>query len=178
MPPGGINFPKRSTGTRTGGNTMRPCGNGAMYRSAQRRCGVRIIISTLWYAWRSAALFGPGDRDMSEVARRVRPGCHFRAIGLNINDDTTNAGLCAEPAVPYATGPRCAGLLYAQSVWVEPLTRRNARPITLVVDSTGLRVHGGRDWMREKHGLPKTVKHGEGTISALPRKVLRSSSHA
>jgi len=27
--------------------------------------------------------------------------------------------------------------------------------MTLVVDSTGSRVHSGRDWMGEKHGLPK-----------------------
>ena len=26
------------------------------------------------------------------------------------------------------------------------------------MDSTGLRVHGGREWMREKHGLPKARK--------------------
>lgn len=31
-------------------------------------------------------------------------------------------------------------------------------PITLIVDSTGLRVHGGRDWMAEKHGLPRSRK--------------------
>ncbi len=31
-------------------------------------------------------------------------------------------------------------------------------PITLVVDSTGLRIHGGRDWMREKHGTTNARK--------------------
>lgn len=30
--------------------------------------------------------------------------------------------------------------------------------MTLIVDSTGLRVDGRCDWMREKHGLPKTRK--------------------
>ncbi|WP_065335409.1 transposase [Tritonibacter mobilis] len=31
-------------------------------------------------------------------------------------------------------------------------------PITLIVDSTGLRVHGGRDWMAEKHRLANARK--------------------
>ncbi|WP_425465473.1 transposase [Palleronia caenipelagi] len=30
--------------------------------------------------------------------------------------------------------------------------------ITLIVDSTRLRIHGGRDWMSEKHRLPKARK--------------------
>ncbi|OSP53660.1 IS5 family transposase [Pseudoruegeria sp. SK021] len=39
-----------------------------------------------------------------------------------------------------------------------PTARATTGPITLIVDSTGLRVHGGRDWMEEKHGLPKHRK--------------------
>lgn len=38
-------------------------------------------------------------------------------------------------------------------------TRTASVPIALVVDSTGLRVHGGREWKREKHGLPKARKN-------------------
>lgn len=38
---------------------------------------------------------------------------------------------------------------------IAPDTRTANGPITLIVDSTGLRVYGGRDWMQEKHGLPK-----------------------
>ncbi len=38
---------------------------------------------------------------------------------------------------------------------IAPDTRTVSGPITLIVDSTGLRVHGGRDWMQEKHGWPK-----------------------
>jgi hypothetical protein len=41
---------------------------------------------------------------------------------------------------------------------VRAAVRTSSGPITLIVDSTGLRVHGGRDWMKEKHGLPKTRK--------------------
>lgn len=36
--------------------------------------------------------------------------------------------------------------------------RRASGAITLIVDSTGLRVHGGRDWMREKHGASNLRK--------------------
>ncbi|MDU9007068.1 transposase [Sedimentitalea todarodis] len=50
----------------------------------------------------------------------------------------------------YSTLSRRAPLLE-----IAPDTRTASGPMTLVVDSTGLRVRGGRDWMREKHGLPK-----------------------
>ncbi|MEP3330505.1 IS5 family transposase [Sedimentitalea sp.] len=43
----------------------------------------------------------------------------------------------------------------AQTLLIVPDIRTAGGPITLIVDSTGLRVHGGRDWMRKKHGLPK-----------------------
>ncbi|WP_377189424.1 IS5 family transposase [Ruegeria meonggei] len=43
----------------------------------------------------------------------------------------------------------------AQTLLIVSDIRMAGGPITLVVDSTGLRVHGGRDWMREEHGLPK-----------------------
>lgn len=46
----------------------------------------------------------------------------------------------------------------AQTLEIAPDTRTTSGPITLIVDSTGLRVHGGRDWMRKKHGLPKARK--------------------
>lgn len=46
----------------------------------------------------------------------------------------------------------------APSLEVVPDTRTANGPVTLIVDSTGLRVHGGREWMRQKHGLPKTRK--------------------
>ncbi|WP_120633516.1 IS5 family transposase [Ruegeria sp. EL01] len=46
----------------------------------------------------------------------------------------------------------------AQTLEIVPDTRTASGPITLIVDSTGLRVFGGRDWMREKHGLPKARK--------------------
>jgi hypothetical protein len=46
----------------------------------------------------------------------------------------------------------------APSLQIAPDTRTASGPIALVVDSTGLRVHGGREWMREKHGLPKARK--------------------
>ncbi len=46
----------------------------------------------------------------------------------------------------------------APSLQIAPDTRTAIGPISLVVDSTGLRVHGGREWMREKHGLPKARK--------------------
>ena len=31
-------------------------------------------------------------------------------------------------------------------------------PITLIVDSTGLQVHSGREWMQQKHGIKKLRK--------------------
>ena len=31
-------------------------------------------------------------------------------------------------------------------------------PITLIVDSTGLQVHRGREWMQQKHGIKKLRK--------------------
>lgn len=46
----------------------------------------------------------------------------------------------------------------AQSLEIAPSWRSKSGPITLIVDSTGLRVHGGRDWMAEKHGLPNVRK--------------------
>ncbi|SER09173.1 IS5 family transposase [Thalassovita taeanensis] len=46
----------------------------------------------------------------------------------------------------------------AQSLKITSRGRATDGPFTLVVDSTGLRVHGGRDWMAEKHGLPKARK--------------------
>ncbi|WP_209506722.1 transposase, partial [Ruegeria sp. HKCCSP335] len=48
--------------------------------------------------------------------------------------------------------------LRAQTLLIVSDIRTVGGPITLVADSTGLRVHGGRDWMREKHGLPKARK--------------------
>lgn len=36
--------------------------------------------------------------------------------------------------------------------------RSQDKPITLIVDSTGLRMHGGSDWNAEKHGLKKPRK--------------------
>ncbi|MBU3032465.1 IS5 family transposase [Paracoccus marinaquae] len=44
----------------------------------------------------------------------------------------------------------------AQSLQATPCDRPTSGPMPLIVDSTGLRVHGGRGWMQEKHGLPKT----------------------
>ncbi|MDP5220956.1 IS5 family transposase [Ruegeria sp. 2205SS24-7] len=44
---------------------------------------------------------------------------------------------------------------HAQTLLIVSDIRLAGGPITLDVDSAGLRVHGGRDWMREKHGLPK-----------------------
>ena len=46
----------------------------------------------------------------------------------------------------------------AQSLMITPSRGPGNGPITLIVDSTGLRIHGGRDWMAEKHGLPKFRK--------------------
>lgn len=46
----------------------------------------------------------------------------------------------------------------AQSLKITPSPGPGNGPITLIVDSTGLRIHGGRDWMAEKHGLPKFRK--------------------
>lgn len=46
----------------------------------------------------------------------------------------------------------------ARALEIAPDIRADSGPMTLIVDSTGLRVHGGRDWMREKHGLPKARK--------------------
>ena len=36
--------------------------------------------------------------------------------------------------------------------------RAASKPITLIVDSTGLKMHGGNDWHEEKHGTRKTRK--------------------
>lgn len=57
------------------------------------------------------------------------------------------------PVPDYSTLCRRASLLK-----VAPDTRTTNGPITLIVDSTGLRGHGGREWMRQKHGLPKARK--------------------
>lgn len=46
----------------------------------------------------------------------------------------------------------------AQSLQIAQHERPTSGPMTLIVDSTGLRVHGGRDWMQEKHGLSKLRK--------------------
>ena len=46
----------------------------------------------------------------------------------------------------------------AQLLRITLNTRPTNSPVTLIVDSTGLRVHGGRDWMQKKHGLPKARK--------------------
>ena len=46
----------------------------------------------------------------------------------------------------------------AQSLKIAPSRRAENGPITLIADGTGLRVHGGRDWMAEKHGLPNPRK--------------------
>ncbi|WP_246100874.1 IS5 family transposase [Palleronia caenipelagi] len=46
----------------------------------------------------------------------------------------------------------------APSLTIKPVRRPMGRPITLIVDSTSLRIHIGRDWMSEKHGLPKSRK--------------------
>lgn len=46
----------------------------------------------------------------------------------------------------------------AQSLKIATSGRAANGPITLIVDSTGLRVHGGRDWMAEKHGLSNPRK--------------------
>lgn len=46
----------------------------------------------------------------------------------------------------------------AQSLRIMPNNRPTSGPMTLIVDSTGLRVHGGRDWMQEKHGLSNQRK--------------------
>ncbi|WP_298934995.1 IS5 family transposase [uncultured Ruegeria sp.] len=46
----------------------------------------------------------------------------------------------------------------AQLLRIAPKTWSTSGPVTLIADSTGLRVHGGRDWMQEKHGLPKARK--------------------
>nr|WP_241188336.1 IS5 family transposase [Pseudohalocynthiibacter aestuariivivens] len=41
---------------------------------------------------------------------------------------------------------------------VTPDSRLKAGRVTLIVDSTGLQIHGGRDWMREKHGIKNQRK--------------------
>lgn len=46
----------------------------------------------------------------------------------------------------------------APSFQIAPDTQTNSGPIALIVDSTGLRVDGGREWMRDKHWLPKVRK--------------------
>lgn len=46
----------------------------------------------------------------------------------------------------------------AQLLRITPNTRPTNGPVTLIVDSTELRVHSGRDWMQKKHGLPKARK--------------------
>ena len=44
------------------------------------------------------------------------------------------------------------------SLNITPDSRPNAGSITLIVDSTGLQVQSGRDWMQEKHGPHKSRK--------------------
>ncbi|MFV0385457.1 transposase [Paracoccus sp. (in: a-proteobacteria)] len=46
----------------------------------------------------------------------------------------------------------------AQSLQIAPGIRPGAGPVTLIVGSTGLRFHNGRDWMQEKHRLAKVRK--------------------
>ncbi|WP_185962238.1 transposase [Palleronia caenipelagi] len=46
----------------------------------------------------------------------------------------------------------------APSLKIAPDPRPTRGTITLIVDSTGLRTHSGRDWMAERHGLPKLRK--------------------
>jgi hypothetical protein len=57
------------------------------------------------------------------------------------------------PVPDFSTLCRRAPLLQ-----IAPDTRTASGPISLVVDSTGLRVHGGREWMRDKYGLLKARK--------------------
>lgn len=45
-----------------------------------------------------------------------------------------------------------------KSLKIQPNARPNSGPITLIVDSTGLRRHSGRDWMEKKHGISKPRK--------------------
>lgn len=46
----------------------------------------------------------------------------------------------------------------AQSLQIVLSNRPASGPMMLIVDSTGLRVRGGRDWMQEKHGLSRPRK--------------------
>lgn len=43
-----------------------------------------------------------------------------------------------------------------RSLIIQDAAFKSEAPITLIVDSTGLSVHSGRDWVQEKHGPIKT----------------------
>lgn len=57
------------------------------------------------------------------------------------------------PVPDFSTLSRRAGRLKPA-----PEQPQSAGPITLIVDSTGLKVHRGSDWCEEKHGTGKSTK--------------------
>lgn len=46
----------------------------------------------------------------------------------------------------------------ASALNLRPVSRSKDTPVTLIVDSTGLRIHGGRDWMQKNQCVDKQRK--------------------
>src|SRR5437588_7800140 len=98
------------------------------------------------HAGRSTPLFGPGDHDGADAARRVPPGSaadrradrlRHRLLGLDL-------------AIPdHSTLSRRAETL---AVAGPP---SSAEPVHLLVDSTGLKLSGAGEWLVEKHGTSR-----------------------
>ena len=126
------------------------------YNEALRRRG----DVTVWFdlaavsGWRAVGIRKRGgQRRYSDLAieiclaLRAVFGLALRQVQGFVRSLLRLAGLDL-PVPDYSTLCRRSALLK-----VTPDSRPKAGRVTLIVDSTGLRIHGGRDWMREKHGI-------------------------
>lgn len=91
-----------------------------------------------------------GQRRYSDLAIEV--GLTIRQVQSFVRSLLRLAGLDL-PVPDFSTLCRCSA-----SLNVTPASRVKSGLMTLIVDSTELWIHGGWDWMREKHGVQKPRK--------------------